>query len=119
MDSRKVCRALGLPVIPTGDWRSIGGFGEIRRTRTVFKGVSCYVVVQIWNNSLPDFWLVSSDFGLPCFIMQRDFFNVGYGRNVDYKTKSYRIDNVKTIDEIVQRFDTNAAYQKILMAVFS
>jgi hypothetical protein len=119
MDSRKVCRALGLPVIPTDSWRSIGSFGEIRRTRTVFKGVSCYVVIQHWYNSLDDFWLVGNDLDLPCFIMQRDLFNVGYGQNVDYKTKSYRIDNVKTTDEIIQRFDANAAYQKILMAVFS
>lgn len=83
----------------------------------MFEGLSCYVVIQVWYGSSDDFWLVCDNLDLPCSVMYRDFFNLI--PNVHHKTRSYRIYNVKSTGEIVQKFDTNAAYQKMLMAVFS
>jgi hypothetical protein len=70
---------------------------------------------------MPDVWIVYDDqchLGtLRCRLFRQW---LGWGQREDeYLKLAYRIDNVRTMDEVVKRFDHDKALQCMLMAVFS
>jgi hypothetical protein len=112
----EVVSALSLEVIEGEVVKDYHRYGHFIAQRVVIRGISCWAVMQEWSFSSPDFLIAYSPSRADINALVNFLYSDRW--RIREKYLPYRIDNFKSVEEIVARYDELEAVKFLLRCIF-